>query len=80
MIDLSQWHASIGCFNSRVNCYVDCKFISSTNYVVLLHTVVNLVHDVAVLLTYMYVVSVLLLVRCGDIEINPGPVHKICPN
>ena len=36
--------------------------------------------DVAVLQTYMYAVTVLLLLRCGDIEMNPGPVHKVCPN
>ena len=83
MIDLLQCRASIGCFRSlNVNCYVDRKFISSTNYVVLLllHTVVTVMRDVAVLQTYMYVVTVLLLLHCGDIEMNPGPVHKICPN
>ena len=28
----------------------------------------------------MYVVIVLLLLCCGDIEMNPGPMHKVCPN
>ena len=81
MIDLSQWRASIGRLRSlSVNCYVDRKFISSTNYIVLLHTVMTVICDVAVLQTYMYAVTVLLLLRCGDIEMNPGPVHKVCPN
>ena len=80
MINLSQWRASIGYFNSRVNCYIDREFISSTNNIVLLYTVMTVMRDVAVLLTYMYVVTVLLLLCCGDVEINPGPVHKVCPN
>ena len=80
MIDLLQWRALIGYFNSRVTCYVDRELTSSTNNVVLLHTVVNVVCDVAVLSTYMYAVTVLLLLICGDIEMNPGPVHKVCPN
>ena len=46
----------------------------------MLHTVVNVMCDVAVLPTYMYAVTILLLLICGDIEMNPGPVHKVCPN
>ena len=80
MIDRSQWHASIGYFNSRVNCYVNREFISNTNNVVLLHAVVTVMRDVAVLQTYMYIVTVLLLLCCGDIEMNPGSMHKVCPN
>ena len=46
----------------------------------MLHTVVNVMCDVAVLPTYMYAVTILLLLICGDIEMNPGPVYKVCPN
>ena len=28
----------------------------------------------------MYAVTVLLLILCGDIEMNPGPVQIVCPN
>ena len=81
MIDLSRWHASIGYFNSkRVNCYIGREFISSTSNVVLLYAVVTAMCDVAVLQTYMYVITVLLLLCGGDIEMNPEPVHKVCPN
>ena len=80
MIGLLQRHASIGCFNSRGNCYVDREFISSTNNDVLLYAVVTVMHDVAVLQTYMYIVTVLLLLYCEDIEMNPGTMHKVCPN
>ena len=62
---------AVACFDRllqklSVNCYVDHKFISSTNYIALLHTVVTVICDVAVLQTYMYAVTVLLLLRCGD--------------
>ena len=80
MIDLLQWRASIGWFNSRANYYVDHEFISSTNNVVLLYAVVTVMRDIAVLQNYMYIVTVLLLLCCGDIEMNPGPMHKVCPN
>ena len=79
MIDLLQWRASIGCFNPRVNYYFYREFISSANHV-LLHTVVTVICDTTVLQTYMYVVTVLLLLLCGDIEMNPGPTIKVCPN
>ena len=80
-MDLSQWCTSIGSFNLRLSGCVDREFISSINNVVLLHTVVTVMRDVAVLQTYMYVVTVLLLLLCGDIETNPCPtVTKVCPN
>ena len=57
---------------------LDCEFISSTNNIVLLLTVLIVIHDVAVLQTYVYAVTVLLLLFCcGDVEINVGPVHKL---
>ena len=81
MIDLSQWRTSIGCFSSTVNCYVDREYISSTDNV-LLHTVVaiTVVCDVTVLQMFMYAVTVLLLILCGDIEVNLGPVQIVYPN
>ena len=82
MIDLSQWRTSIGIFNSRVNSgYVDRDYSSSLSNV-LLHTVLTVIRDVAVLqlFVHVYVVTVLLLLLCGDIEMNPGPVYTLCPN
>ena len=82
MIDLSQWRTSIGIFNSRVNSgYVDRDYSSSLSNV-LLHTVLTVIRDVAVLqlFVHVYVVTVLLLLLCGDIEMKPGPVYTLCPN
>ena len=82
MIELSQWRTSIGIFNSRVNSgYVDRDYSSSLSNV-LLHTVLTVIRDAAVLqlFVHVYVVTVLLLLLCGDIEMNPGPVYTLCPN
>ena len=78
MIDQSQWRASIGCFNwKRANCYIGREFISSTSNVVMLHTVVTVMRDVAVLQTYIYVITVLHAVTSLWGHWNePGPVHK----
>ena len=79
MIDLSQWRASIGFFNSRVRC-IGREYCSSTDSVSL-HTVVSVVLDVTVLQMLMYAITVLLLLLCGDIETHPGPVcYTVCPN
>ena len=58
MIDLSQWRASIGLFNLRVKC-IGHEYTSSTNCA-LLHTVVSVVFDVAVLQVFVHVLTVLL--------------------
>ena len=82
MINISRWRASIGLFNSRVNSgYVDRDYSSSASDV-LLHTGVTVIRDITVLQMFMhvYVVSVLLLLLCGDIEMNPGPVYIFCPD
>ena len=80
MINLLQWQALIGCFNSGINLYIGCEVSSSTNNVVLLHMVVTAMHDVAVLQTYMQAVTVLLLIHSGNTKMNPGPVLKFYPN
>ena len=79
MIDLLQWHTSIGIFNSQVNSgYVDRDYSSSVSNV-LLHTVLTVIRDVTALQLFVHVYVVLLLL-CGDIEMNPGPVYILCPN
>ena len=67
--------------SSTVNWCVDREYISSTDNV-LLHTVVaiTVVYDVAMLHMFMYTVTVLLLILCGDIEVNYGPIQIVCPN
>ena len=81
MIDLSQWRTLIGIFNSRVNSgYVDRDYSSSVSNVLL--NILTVICDVSVfqLFMHVYVVTVLLLLLCGDIEMNSGPVYVLCPN
>ena len=53
---------------------IDCDYSNSENDI-LLGTVVTVVCDAAVLqiFMHMYVVTMLLLIPCGDIEMKPGP-------
>ena len=79
MIDLIQWRSVIGCFVSKWH----CKYTNiPTCYDGVLHTLLNshFVLHTAVLIIYVYVNSMLLLC-CGDIEMNPGPIpYVLCPN
>ena len=72
MIDLSQWRASIGLFNC-----INREYTSSTSGI-LLNAVVVTVFEYAVLHMFVYVITVLLILLCGDIETHPGPVYILC--
>ena len=80
MIDIIQWRASIGVFNNvhqssksiatMDNCFVtfgDMYYQYAVIWFVSVYCLVNV---------YYYA---LCLILSGDIETNPGPVYKVCP-
>ena len=41
MVDLMQWRSTIGCFNSKYNCYIGCKYTNDPFKEGMLHTAMN---------------------------------------
>ena len=76
MIDISQWRASIGLFNSsRI-----CTRGPATDYVtasnskrVFSATIATVGITVTMICCHLSIVSLLLLLLSGDVELNPGP-------
>ena len=83
MIDIPQWRASIGAFNSVYQSKKSVTITISEDY-----------YSITVSDTYRYKIfiwsaslycvmyvsfSALCLVLSGDIETNPGPFHRLCP-
>ena len=67
MISVEQWRAAIGSF-----------YCSQEN--------VNVVHSISVncvflivCFIYAYIICALILLLAGDIETNPGPITRLCP-
>ena len=82
MIDLAQWRSAIGSFQLKVKCYIG-KYTNNAFDSGVLHTVLNDIIDCAVLhvAQFMMYISSMLLLRSGDVEVNPGPVcYVACPN
>ena len=83
MNDLIQWQSTLGCFIWKLKTYKYTNVIAY--YEGMLHTLLIChfgisVQHTAVFILYVYVISMLLLC-CGDIEMNPGPVpFVICLN
>ena len=80
----NDWPIAVVCFDRMLQSKSELLFLpwvhqQCKNHV-LLHTVVTVICDTTVLQTYMYVVTVLLLFLCGDIEMNPGKTIKVWPN
>ena len=79
MIDLVQWRSVIGCFILKFRCYIGyCKYANTICCEEVLCAIWNHHFGISglrtsVFIIYVYVVSMLLLC-CGDIEMNPGPV------
>ena len=80
MIDTPQWRASIGAFNSLNQCK---KSVTSTSsyFIVINDTCYHNIIIWFALLYYVMNVSfcAMCLILSGDIENNPGPFHRICP-
>ena len=80
MIDIVQWRASIGAFNIS---YQSNKPVTSQDFSIGFselcyhHTVVIWFVSIYCLINVLCYVFCLLL--SGDIETNPRPVHKLCP-
>ena len=78
MIDVHQWRAAIGTFaggkrNTTFDSSRKIKVISTSWYGVI--TTSGLL-----LCSYSLLIVAVLLICCGDIEVNPGPVnYKKCP-
>ena len=62
-ISISDYRARIGNFNNRACCTVMCICVD-----------ISVVFNLAVNVSYVF--FVLILVICGDIETNPGPVRN----
>ena len=83
MIELIQWQSTIGSFISKLK---SCKYPNITAYydgmlrtLLICHFGISVQHT-AVFILYVYVISMLLLC-CGDIKMNPGPIpFVICTN
>ena len=83
MIDLLQWRSAIGLFGLKVKCYIGCKYANNAFDTGVLHTVSDDFIDYAVLHVAVFImyIACLLLLRSGDVEVNPGPVcYVVCPN
>ena len=73
MISVEQWRAAIDCFYcSQQNVNVVHGNVHSccisVNYVFLI-----------VCFIYAYIICALILLLAGDIETNPGPMTRLCP-
>ena len=82
MIDLSQWRSAIGSFQLKVKCYIG-KYTNNAFDSGVLHTVLNDIIDFAVLHVAQFImyISSMLLLRSGDVEVNPGPAcYVACPH
>ena len=82
MIDLAQWRFVIGSFQLKVKCYIG-KYTNNAFDSGMLHTVLNDIIDFAVLHVAQFImyISSILLLRSGDVEVNPGPAcYVACPH
>ena len=84
MIDLVQWRASIGAFNIVYQSNKSVTTIVSQDYFPIgiselccRYTVIIWFVSVYYLINFSFYAFCLLL--SGDIETNPGPIHKLCP-
>ena len=82
MIDIIQWRASIGAFNAHqsrksVTTIYSDDYYSVTCRDIYYHYAVIWFVSVYCLVSVSYYAFSLIL--SGDIETNPGPVNKLCP-
>ena len=82
MIDIIQWRASIGAFNAHqsrksVTTIYSDDYYSVTCRDIYYHYAVIWFMSVYCLVSVSYYAFSLIL--SGDIETNPGPVYKLCP-
>ena len=76
MIPIDQWRAAIGCFNPRVG-----KFHISNGFgKVLCRGSTCSYYNIKPFILVIIIVSSILLIMAGDVELNPGPCgFRKCP-
>ena len=80
MIDIPQWRASIGAFNSVYR--YKKSVITTSSYPNVVNDIYH--HNIIIWFALLfYVINIsfcaLCLILSGDIETNPGPFHRTCP-